>query len=329
MKQVYIVLTEKCNLTCKHCIREDTNYEECIKVNDIFRIMDNLLIFKEKPTIILTGGEPTLHPDFDFILKYILEKNYKVVVTTNANTEYFNNLKENKDKKNLIFQISIDGDMKTHNYIRAEHSFQRAFKNIEKLYTLGYNVEVATTVNSYNCNSLGSLYTKLVEANVKSWRVNNMKPFGKAELDKLQPLSTQEWNSLCNVMTLNCNKIRLKMMPLFNIDDEYNNINYLKEKNYIKNCGSGNEKIYIYEDMNVYGCTCLTKFPFGNLRELKLDEILRSENSNFIKNYKVSSKSPCSDCKYTYYCNGGCIGMSLLVYDKLGMGDVRCPLIKR
>jgi radical SAM domain protein len=51
-------------------------------------------------------------------------------------------------------------------------------------------------------------------------------------------------------------------------------------------------------------------------------------NKNFY-NYNILENSICNQCKYKNFCNGGCMGMSYNILGKLGLGDIRCPIVKK
>lgn len=327
MKQIYFVLTERCNLNCVHCIRGINKENKDVALNEAIKLIDILYDKFPESALILTGGEPTLHNDFRKILINSAKKFKKVVVTSNATTKYYEEIGEHENYSNCIFQISLDGDEKTHDAIRGIGNFKKSIMAIMNLIHRDFKVEISTTVNELNYLSLKCLYELLVKIGVKKWYVNNELQFGSAYEYGLNPLNIELWNKLTSVMQLNCTDIKLKMSKMFNFEDI--RIDAIKNSNNTcYNCGSGNEKIYIYPNFNVYGCTCLKDFSFGNLKNENIDTILNSENYHKISMYKVRDDSPCKKCDYLSLCNGGCIGMSYNISKGLGFGDIRCPIVK-
>jgi len=90
VKNLGYLITTRCNKLCKYCgllipdkaDKEDTTYEEFYN-----SLVCTPAILKESgKTVVLTGGEPFLHPDIDKILKDCLEwyPNSKVLVITNG-----------------------------------------------------------------------------------------------------------------------------------------------------------------------------------------------------------------------------------------------------
>lgn len=71
LNNAFLCITEKCNLSCRHCYQSRKNSELPLKT--WMKIIDKLKIdFKTKRCVIL-GGEPTLHPDFYGILQYAID----------------------------------------------------------------------------------------------------------------------------------------------------------------------------------------------------------------------------------------------------------------
>jgi MoaA/NifB/PqqE/SkfB family radical SAM enzyme len=75
-------LTEKCNFACVHCYLER-------KIQPKFdlklaRMISDVAYDSGFPFVYLTGGEPTLHPEFEEIYRAFREKGYVVTVYTNA-----------------------------------------------------------------------------------------------------------------------------------------------------------------------------------------------------------------------------------------------------
>ena len=327
MKQIYYVLTEKCNLNCVHCIRGEQNFESMDTTYAIDGLKKLSYIYPDC-TLVLTGGEPTLHEEFDKILKCALDMYKKVIITTNGTTKYFDKVDLNDYKKKINFQISIDGDEVSHDDIRGKGNFSKSIVAAESLVIKGYNVTIATTVTNEKVFSLKPLFEKLISINIKKWYINNELPFGNAMSSSNKPLDRISWNKLVELVKINCTKLCVNIKPLYNLEDcKYLNCSNLTIKS--KNCGSGRDKIYIYPNFDVYGCTCLKDLCFGNLIHDSIEHIMQSENAELILNYKVASDSICSKCKFIDICNGGCIGMSLHSFKKLGYGDIRCPLVSK
>lgn len=322
--QIYILLTDKCNLKCSMCIRgrqeganldfdtlKDSSWIEDLKQHDV----------------VLTGGEPTLNPRFLEIIDFFCERAKSVTVTTNGMIDnYLDNIIL---KDNLFFQISIDGDQHMHDAIRGEGVYKCSLRTVEKLDALGSQYSIASVVNRNNREAVIRLGEKLSKLkNIRYWRVSYEMPFGNAGAKDM--LSTEEWNAFVDEI-IDKTKLRLKIKKIFPFDiyEKYRDRldSMIVPGSGCNNCGSGKDKVYIYPNLEVYPCTCLTDFSLGSLKDNTLQDILNSKMAEPFIHYEVKNEV-CKICEYLKYCNGGCIGMSYHTYKKIGMGDIRCPKLR-
>lgn len=134
---VSLFLTWRCNLRCKMCnlwgesgiFQKENNKEEEMNFNEYKKIIDEISYFS--PEVVLTGGEPLLHKEWDKIVNYIrLKKLRGVVLLTNGTL-----LKKNAEKiVGLIdsMNVSLDGPSEVHNKIRGiEGIFEEIIEGIK------------------------------------------------------------------------------------------------------------------------------------------------------------------------------------------------------
>ncbi len=319
--QIYLLLTEKCNLKCRMCIRGKQHGEEL----SFLRLKNATWLDEIKVhDIVVSGGEPTLHPDFAPIVNFLCDHARSVTVTTNGTQK--DCLIKNVTRENLYFQISIDGDNAGHDDIRGLGTFTKSMSTVHELDRLEAKYSVASVANRNNISSLKKLASELEQLNkIRYWRISYEMPFGNANFTNM--LSADEWNAFVDEI-LEIANLRLRIQKIFPFDiydrrkDELDRI--IENGSGCNNCGSGKSKIYIYPNFDVYPCTCLTDFPLGNLENQSLAQILHSPAASQFSEYEIKNEI-CLNCKYLKYCNGGCIGMSYHVFKTLGMGDIRCP----
>lgn len=82
LKYVAIELLDKCLYKCPHCYVKD-KYGAVIDKQDFCRIVDQL-VEKGCTWLLLTGGEPLLHPYFLDLYRYAWEKQLKIIVFSNG-----------------------------------------------------------------------------------------------------------------------------------------------------------------------------------------------------------------------------------------------------
>ena len=103
--RLYIEVCSMCNLKCAYCFEKEYAHKMLL-TSRIITIINSLQDVLED--VVITGGEPTLHPDFDKIIRYIAGK-VPVTITTNG-TNYspavFADLLREHD--NVYVQVSLD-----------------------------------------------------------------------------------------------------------------------------------------------------------------------------------------------------------------------------
>src|SRR5699024_8778803 len=106
----YIILTSKCNMRCKHCYG---NYGSNIPDNELsgdewVKVIEDLSK-NEVFFINISGGEPTMHPDFIKIIDALVRNEIYFMLTTNGvfNEKILHSILKAKDYI-LGIQISLD-----------------------------------------------------------------------------------------------------------------------------------------------------------------------------------------------------------------------------
>lgn len=326
------MLTNKCNLRCSHCIRMPFQKEEEISNENLDIVLSRIQEFGLCEAIFITGGEPTFHPQF----QYCLEKIYnsfqgRISVCTNGVSSFYQmeDISFLTKFPKVVWQVSLDGNENSHDAIRGKGTFKKALYSIERLSALHLRVDVSTVVNTQNKSSILSLHEQLKTRDVYRWLVSFEMPFGRAK-DR-HSIPSAEWNLFVDEV-LNFSTIPVRIPKLYdfeklsNLTDEQ--INQLVSQSK-PHCGSCSSKIYISPDLTVFPCTCLTKYPLGNLLTENLNDILLSPLACYVRNHPMQAESPCNSCRYFPICQGGCLGISEHFFGILNAGDVRCPIFQR
>lgn len=167
IKKVDLKLGNKCNLKCKMCFPyasselwkewkqlgwntkdKDPNSDTSWKYYDGYfkedyswpKVTSNIDKIKKASegtkVLHVTGGEPTINPEFFDLLNHLIatgdSKNITLEVTTNAtkiHPRFFNTVKQFKE---LVLTVSMDGVDKTYEYVRYPAKFDVVFENIKK-----------------------------------------------------------------------------------------------------------------------------------------------------------------------------------------------------
>jgi radical SAM protein with 4Fe4S-binding SPASM domain len=300
---------------------------------DFSRVLTQLNTQDNITAIILTGGEPLVHPCFLSLLHQAFRSfSRRVVVTTNGTLDIPSVVKTLKPsfRDRLAIQISLDGTEHVNDLIRGLGSYRRVINNVMYLNEDGISPSIATTVSAKNYEDIVMLSEELKSLKFLRWSINLAAPMGRCDIDST--VSVEQWNLLVDKIkglnlgySVNIKKL-YDMSFLDNLSDlDLRRAEKLFTDNHLRNCSSGSGKLYIYPNLNVYACTCLSALPIGNLKKNSIAQLLMSSRLKWISQCELRQDSPCRKCRYSFLCNGGCPGMSLSTFGEVGYGDIRCP----
>ncbi len=132
-----------CNSDCIYCYthKDKTKYNSFkeIPTLEIFRKFYEKNLIDENTKIEFGGWEPTLHSDFDNVIKLILKNKFKEIIVYTSGIKYRQSISNilNTDKGNLV--VSVDSGMKeTYQKIKNVDKFDEVWKNL-KLYANAQN----------------------------------------------------------------------------------------------------------------------------------------------------------------------------------------------
>ncbi len=317
------MITENCNCRCYFCSRynlsmhlQEPNIDDCIRALDV--------LYKAYPSskLILSGGEPTISRNFLSILQYVSQKFEKVEIQTNGTfvkvvadeiKHYLN--------ENVFLQFSLDGYGNEHDNIRGHGVFDKVVENIKYFEEYCSHLSISTTVTPSNIKNILSL----------SEFLNNLK-FRRLSVSYVQPLnprnekiiSNKTWNSFVDELLIRC-YYRVDIIKFYDFALMKGFRDSGHEWEGIVNCGRGVTHFYVTPNFDVLPCTC-TEYRVGNLLT---DDITNIKNKLALSERVIVDKnSVCYGCEYVSMCNGGCPGLSLKVFGKENMGDIRCPKVR-
>ncbi len=175
-------LTNKCNLSCLHCLRDKADMRTSIPVELFDRILGQAKAYDVRH-VAFTGGEPTLHPRFGVILDTVVKYGYTYHFVTNAwNFPAVWKLLSDPRRPGRLtvlsgVSISLDGATeKTHDAIRGKGSFRRVLQAISILRTKGIEISVQMTVNKRNFDEIELMAALTSELGMKRLFYTHLEP---------------------------------------------------------------------------------------------------------------------------------------------------------
>jgi radical SAM protein with 4Fe4S-binding SPASM domain len=167
-------LTDRCNLRCRHCyigeglhwpkghLRQDLPYEAILEILKEFEEIHGL-------RLLLSGGEPLLHPHFWEINEVLRDYAFRSVLLSNGAL-----ITKDSAKKLRVHevQISLDGMQEGHEAIRGEGTFTKALSAIDHLQEAEINVSIATMIHRENLTEFDPLASLIQSRNIREWNVD-------------------------------------------------------------------------------------------------------------------------------------------------------------
>ncbi|ABP66273.1 Arylsulfatase regulator (Fe-S oxidoreductase)-like protein [Caldicellulosiruptor saccharolyticus DSM 8903] len=241
--------------------------------------------------IIISGGEPTLRDDLEFLLREIKENISIEYVCLITNGIHFPEKLINVVKKYVDeVSVSIDGYNENISFIRPAGIYSSVIDTVRVLKENEINVSMIVTLHKQNMEVMNEY--KLLSEKLEV-------PFSYSIL-------------VCN----NKNRDECKE---FEFDD--NSLNKIKWDQDIENtkienfefatrlsCEAGRRLLSIAANGDVFPCHMLHDecLKFGNINDMSIPEILISPKRLLFKFITVDFIKECSACKFRYLCGGGC-----------------------
>ena len=167
LRYLLVHLTSRCNLSCAHCYCGEAGSEDL----SAFRFRRMLEEFEAGGglRLILSGGEPLLHPFFWQLNDMLPSYDVRVVLCTNGT------LLDRRAAMRLNaheVQVSLDGLEASNDAVRGPGSFRRALAGLRVAREVGLQVSVASTVNAFNLHDFRELAALVAELDVWQWTID-------------------------------------------------------------------------------------------------------------------------------------------------------------
>ena len=200
---LYLYITDKCNLKCKHCwIDGDVMKEQFIDY-DILEEVVSQMIDMGLLQVNITGGEPLLHPRFIDIIHLFCKSNISIYLNTNGILLDEGICDElGRYQKLIRCSVSLDSSQPNiHDRIRGKkNAFQETVLGIKRLIGVGIPCEIIFTIQEANKHQIKEIYDLACSLNVTLLRYNFLQ-YGLG--DRINKLKNEEGEMSVNeIITL-------------------------------------------------------------------------------------------------------------------------------
>ncbi len=157
LRELWIHVTDKCNLRCRHCLFGHHLTGQRHLPWDGFERAVHEAASVGLRLVAFTGGEPFCHSRFPEMVRYVLENTTAhVAILTNAVSGRIGKLR-GMDPGRLHLQVSLEGPEEVHDGLRGQGSFRRAIQGVREAQRLGISVSAAVALNPATLPTLSLL----------------------------------------------------------------------------------------------------------------------------------------------------------------------------
>lgn len=326
-----IMMTDVCNLKCPYCFANEFVNKDKNEISEeaFDKAVEFIVGDGTHSTVGLIGGEPTIHSNFEYLLRKLIRnpKVNKIVIYTNGiQIDRYWNLITHK-KVHLLINCNSPADI-------GQNNFTKLCNNLSHLLeTMEFRENTSLGINMYNPDFKFDYMLKLLEKyNMKRVRVSITVPNLEASrncdahayFQSMKPRMFEFFHALlsCNIVPyFDCNKIPSCLIEKDELSafSKYLSCPEIKE-NYthsnISNCRvQCCPVIDIRQDLTAVRCFGLSEISkqritdFSGIQDLQ-NYYLRTIDA-FAYNTVYSDK--CIDCylRKTMICTGGCLAFKI------------------
>ena len=113
-KRMLLKITESCSMGCKHCMNDARPSDKHMTKETLETFCKFVKQFEFSVPVVVSGGEPTEHPDFEGVIReLVVETRQPIIVTTNgvwmqSHEKEVRALQELAKDTGLSFQVTVD-----------------------------------------------------------------------------------------------------------------------------------------------------------------------------------------------------------------------------
>jgi len=325
LETLNIMVTGRCNLNCPCCYQERSLVD--IPADHLRNLRDQALPLGLK-TVMLSGGEPLLHPDLEEIILLFKEKGATVNLSTNGSAV-------TKEKAEALLRagidtvsVSVDGRWPHRSPDRDAAGAAAARRSIALLQEKGIRVVLNLIVTKETLRRKGETVAGLREMGARNLNLLRPKPgkrpewYPEARLDERDLYRLQRWKTKLagrygfDEVSFDCG-----LSPLLYGAP----LSFLKKEG-IRGCGAGIDFLAVTEDGGFYPCPDLKgpDFLLGRLGKEELGRLWLSHPLLLALREKERLWGDCGECGLAEVCRG-CRAMAWIERGDLFADDPDCP----
>jgi len=173
--------TNKCDLRCTHCMREEYGGTS-LDLSILESFLRDLASLGGNKRHSITGGEPTVYPDLNRFFHVFRKLGMTAGMVTNGqNIQAVKEVISNKDVVTTV-SISIDGaSSETNDSVRGKGSFERVLEAIKMYKMGGIEVKLHTVLHSGNIHDVTDMFKLADHYGAQELNFSTLHPVKKGE----------------------------------------------------------------------------------------------------------------------------------------------------
>ena len=305
-----VALTYGCNNACAHCYNEPGRFAmPSLSLDEWFRVLDTLAEVGV-PHVILTGGEPTLHPDLPAIIRYADTLGLIVGMNTNGRSlAHAPTMAAIADAGLNHVQITLETyDAAIHDaMVGAPGAFAQTVRGIENALASGVHTITNTTLTRRNQHQAIAIVEFLHAMGLRTFAMNGM-IYAGGGFDDPDAIPAEEMAA--TLVAVRERAEALGMRFLWYTVTDYCQLSPLELDLSPKRCNAAEYSICIEPNGDVLPCQSYY-VAGGNILDDPWDAIW---NSALFRSFRDREDDPlaaglpeaCWDCPDLEMCGGGC-----------------------
>ena len=321
---VYWALTNRCAHACTHCrSRSGAPLPGELDPTELLGLARQLVAMNTR-VVVLTGGDPLLHPSWSSLTRVLTAGGVRVRVHTSLHLEDpALDALQGAGVGELV--VSLDGPAEVHDRLRPPRAFAGGADHADTIHLLrraiarGLPTRVVTTASRPVLPHLDGVYETIADLGVPTWQLQQLHLRGRAEdhaRDLFPPIDAGELLVRVLARVHAEGRVRAPM---------HCSVGWMgAEEPVLRAPGSAPPQVWrgsragrggfaITAKGQVRGCPCLPDDPAQlHVRDHSLAEIW-SRDTAFpeTRGREAANTGACAPCRFGESCQGGCTGLAL------------------
>lgn len=187
-------ITRTCNLRCVHCYSDSNamQYPGELTWEQMQDVVEDLADY-QVPSLLLSGGEPMIHPRFFDLVSLASTAGLKLTISTNGTLITPEKAALLKEANVAYVGISLDGIGKIHDeFRRKEGAFDAAVRGFRNCHAVGQKTGLRLTLTRHNVENIDRILDFIEEQQIQRVCFYHLVPAGRgSELQVLSPAESR------------------------------------------------------------------------------------------------------------------------------------------